>query len=78
MCDHHPGDGRNANLLIAIQGPDGTVHTRTWQVCPASIEQFAASLGRPKHETIASPEAQQAVAAAVRGTPGVVLGGGQS
>ncbi|MEV0968489.1 hypothetical protein [Microtetraspora glauca] len=71
MCDHHSGNA--ATLLIGITTPDGTIHTRTWHVCPVGAEQLAVTLGPAMRESIATPDAQEAIGAALLATPGVVL-----
>lgn len=70
MAERTGAAGELAMVTLSIARPDGSLHTRTWPVQRGTVVSLARMLGTPEIESIDSPEAVAAAAAAMENHPG--------
>jgi hypothetical protein len=68
-----PGHG-DVTLSLTEETAGGGRHYRSWNICECSplVQRLREVLPEPAHESLVSPEAVRATAAAVRAVPGAV------
>lgn len=75
MADTHEGNGHgDVTLSFTRQRADGMWLHQAWTVCECSplVQKLDQVLGPPEFETVATPEAHDATAAAVLAIPGAI------